>query len=300
MNNTNFKNKKTEEHGAHMTPRVSYVLEKANDVSLTHEEKTHGAHIFKQFIEGKINEKEALKLRRTSKKIKSPYFYNVKTLFTSASMSFKKKVLVPLVAILIFSFAGGTALAANESLPGDVLYPIKININEKIEALIASPGKAKAKVAAEHAINRLEEAERLAEKGRLHSIIQAELTQSFVSNTKRVDEENDDDKSILEIKADFESSLESHHRLIKDIENRSDKNKEMLNGISQIVKLRLDEKNDKGTSSPKAKNDMVSKVRKETNSFGNTPARQTALIKGDVASTTNAQEAKEGSKDGEE
>src|SRR3989344_7018632 len=87
---------------------------------------------------------------------------------------------MPTIAILLMLFLGGGAsLAANSALPGDVLYPIKLNVNEKIEAALAFGAEADAKVEAKHAERRLEEAEELAVSGQIDAETKAEIEARF-------------------------------------------------------------------------------------------------------------------------
>src|SRR3990167_11094777 len=50
-----------------------------------------------------------------------------------------------LVLVLVFGLGGGVSYAAENSLPGDTLYPIKVNITEPARGLLARTPKAKAK-----------------------------------------------------------------------------------------------------------------------------------------------------------
>lgn len=85
-----------------------------------------------------------------------------------------------LAGLLLFVLVGsGTASAAQGSLPGDLLYPVKVSINEKVEAALAPSVAAKAEVAARQAERRVEEAQELAAQGRLDEKTADALTESF-------------------------------------------------------------------------------------------------------------------------
>lgn len=74
----------------------------------------------------------------------------------------------PALALLLL-VGVSTASAAQGSLPGDILYPVKISINEQVESAFAVGTEAKAQLHAELANRRLEEAQALAVAGKLHS-----------------------------------------------------------------------------------------------------------------------------------
>src|SRR5436309_3366576 len=80
-----------------------------------------------------------------------------------------KPISMPVFAIItiLALMGGGTSLAAQNALPGDFLYPVKVNVNENIVAGLAFTAEAKAKVETDLAERRLEEAAELAEKSHM-------------------------------------------------------------------------------------------------------------------------------------
>ncbi|MDE2213008.1 MAG: hypothetical protein KGJ34_00510 [Patescibacteria group bacterium] len=81
-----------------------------------------------------------------------------------------------LAAILLM---GGTAYAAQGSLPGDLLYPVKIHVDEPVRGAFAVTPTAKAQWNAEVAQERLQEAQELASQGRLSTSTEGELADNF-------------------------------------------------------------------------------------------------------------------------
>ena len=70
-------------------------------------------------------------------------------------------------ATLLFLVGGTTAVAAEGALPGDILYPIKVSVNEEVRAAFALSNEAKANWSIARAERRLEEATLLSADGRL-------------------------------------------------------------------------------------------------------------------------------------
>jgi hypothetical protein len=63
---------------------------------------------------------------------------------------------MPLALLLLLLVGGGaTGVVAEKSLPGDVLYPVKIHINENFESAIAFTAKSDAEVSVKQAARRL-------------------------------------------------------------------------------------------------------------------------------------------------
>jgi hypothetical protein len=208
--------------------RKKRLFNKARAMSLTQEEKQVGMLSFKNFIESKEHE---LPLR-------SPYFSQLMSIFAAASVDVRKRVLVPIAAILIFLLAGSTCFAAGEALPGDALYSIKVNVNERVETFFAAGDEASAKVAANHASVRLEEAERLAVQGRLNVAAETYLSDKFMSEAEKVEhavvvlQATGNARAAEAISSDFETSLGAHNTVISQL---NAKDKDNLNKIKQSL-----------------------------------------------------------------
>ncbi|MES2203059.1 MAG: DUF5667 domain-containing protein [Patescibacteria group bacterium] len=119
-------------------------------------------------------EKSAMKARilgvPSSVVTHSPYFF----------FNFQfSRTFVPVMAVLIVLFGTGTAYAAQGSLPGDVLYPVKIHVTEPVEVALAGTPADKAVVETKLAERRVAEAQTLASQGKLDATTTAELQSDF-------------------------------------------------------------------------------------------------------------------------
>ena len=86
-------------------------------------------------------------------------------------------------SVLTFVVAGGgLAYAAESSVPGDLLYPVKIHVTEPIRDVLAVTPAEKASWDATKAVRRLNEAEILANRNKLTPQYQNELEQNFNKN----------------------------------------------------------------------------------------------------------------------
>lgn len=86
---------------------------------------------------------------------------------------------MPLAIILILLLTGGTSYAAKDTVPGDFLYPVKINLNENVESLLALNDKQEAIVDVKQAARRLKEAKGLADKNNLTREQSEKIKQEF-------------------------------------------------------------------------------------------------------------------------
>ena len=91
-------------------------------------------------------------------------------------ISLKLKYTMPLLLILaLLASGGGVSYAAQSSLPGQTLYPVKVDINEPVAGLFQFGTQAQAQWNAELAQTRLQEAEQLAAQNKLTPQIQAQV-----------------------------------------------------------------------------------------------------------------------------
>jgi len=74
---------------------------------------------------------------------------------------------MPILLVIALLVTGGASVAAESSLPGDVLYPVKINVTENVKSMLALSDESEAKLHSELAAKRIEEAEALAAESRL-------------------------------------------------------------------------------------------------------------------------------------
>ena len=107
-----------------------------------------------------------------------------------------------LIVIAIIAVGGGICLAAQNALPGDILYPIKVGVTEKI---FASPEKL--------ALQRLEEFEQLAVENNLNSGTAAKALDGFRKQSlamQNILDKKTDVQVIAETCSEFEGTLHAH------------------------------------------------------------------------------------------
>ncbi|MBI2013320.1 MAG: hypothetical protein HYS87_00570 [Candidatus Colwellbacteria bacterium] len=132
---------------------------------------------------------------------------------------------MPIIALLIaLSLSGGVSFAAENSLPGDALYPIKVGVNEQVRGALAFGAKAKAKLDTQLAARRLEEAEQLSAKTRMDADVRERIEANFKAHAERVEariaefEEKDDFTSAADIASRFEASLRAHEQILERLQ----------------------------------------------------------------------------------
>jgi hypothetical protein len=128
--------------------------------------------------------------------------------------------------LLILSLGGGgVAYAAEGSLPGQPLYPVKVNVVEPVQVALAPTTAAKAGVYAQLAQTRVEEAETLASQGDLDATATQELSQNFDTQVTNADAlslqvANTDPAAAADIQTSLSASLEAHSSILSQIGDR--------------------------------------------------------------------------------
>ncbi len=148
---------------------------------------------------------------------------------------------MPIVLIIALLLGGGATFAAEQSLPGDILYPVKINVNEGVRSLFAVSDDSEARLQADLAERRLEEAEKLASDGRLDDDVRARIEANFENHAARVEDrieamknDSDGNTNAVAVGSQFEASLRAHEEILKRL---SEEKKGSEDGIASIVAM---------------------------------------------------------------
>lgn len=131
------------------------------------------------------------------------------SLFAQLKLSNMTAIFLSLALIL----TGGTTYAAEGAIPGDLLYPMKVEFNERVKGAVALSSEAEARLQARLAEERLEEAETLAASGRLDAdasaALNARLSKHYESANDNSDraEADGDIETAAEVRASLSGSL---------------------------------------------------------------------------------------------
>lgn len=124
--------------------------------------------------------------------------------FLGSVLAHSRKLAVGVVVFaLIVATGSATAIAAENAVPGEALYPVKVQITEPARVVLAGSGEAKAKLHASLAVRRVQEAEILRTRGRLTKETESELTARFSAEAEKAEVEADK----LEVSGDTSESL---------------------------------------------------------------------------------------------
>lgn len=138
------------------------------------------------------------------------------------------------VAMIVLVFSGGISYAAKGTLPGDLLYPIKVNVNEKVTSFLSVGAKAVANTSASQAVARLEEVEKLAAENKLDDTLQNMAKQMFDEKARKVVstveelEKQGDVETAVQVSSEFSADLQNHRGILDVLSSTKDGNEKAL------------------------------------------------------------------------
>lgn len=136
---------------------------------------------------------------------------------------FNYKTMIPLILILTLLGGGaGATFASQNSLPGDILYPVKI-ASEKVETILVLNDVKDAKLHLDFATRRLNEINKLSEKGKVNVAVVDNAVKAY--NNELVDVQD-----ILN-KTEKENSIQ----IATNLENKLTENKDILRALSKKI-----------------------------------------------------------------
>ncbi len=166
----------------------------------------------------------------------------------------------------IIALLGTTGAYAQMSLPGELLYPIKIHVGEKLEYVVAITPRAQAIVEATFATRRLEEATALLYTHKLTESRSTELAAEFsVYSEKLIGHlgelrKNGNEEEANKIHSSFEASLQTHQEVLNVFQASSSLNENLFNkneGTSTKINSSVNQNTQKESQKNKPTNEMI-------------------------------------------
>ncbi|HVV15111.1 MAG TPA: DUF5667 domain-containing protein [Candidatus Paceibacterota bacterium] len=213
--------------------------------------------------------------------------------FTAYSW-FSVRYATALAAVLVIVLGSSTAYAAKGALPGGILYPVKIYVNEKVAGALAVSDEAKLSYHTSVAQERLEEAETLASQGRLDTSATAQIASNFEEHVAQADVlaqaiEEKDPSAGVEAKLTLDSSLSAHGSILASLGRDSRDTQTQENSDSLAMRVRSRDADLAVAAAPartaKAMAPMAAKMQVSMLSNEAAPGEEEATTSDDVSAT---------------
>ena len=150
-----------------------------------------------------------------------------------------------IILIIALLVGGGASLVAEQSLPGDAMYTVKVGVNEEVRDWLTLSNKAQANWEVRKVERRLEEAEELSADGQLNTETKVKteerfdrLTEAFAKETAKM-EAKEDMNASFEAHSNFEASLKAHERILADIFAQANDSRDEAQSILGKVRAEL-------------------------------------------------------------
>ena len=134
---------------------------------------------------------------------------------------------MPIALLIFLLLGGGVSYAAENALPGDILYPVKVQVNEPVRELLTIDKKDKAGLATQLVERRLQEAEALSARGALNDNNRASIEVAFTkqsttaSSRIREFETSGDIDTAASLASSLEGSLKAHEKILREVAPRA-------------------------------------------------------------------------------
>jgi len=188
--------------------------------------------VFKNSYQIKLSEKEKNDIySRLVREVELSRLYTMsesslgKQLF---SIKYKTMGVTALGLIAAIVLGGGVSYAATDSLPGDILYPVKTQVNEQVRGWFTIGDEDEVEYRAQLAERRLQELEQLSQERseRLVEVsenVQARFERHIQLMQERLDSLGEEDPDLAaDLSARIENALENHARILRQLEERSE------------------------------------------------------------------------------
>lgn len=129
----------------------------------------------------------------------------------------QRRYQLAMASLLLLLLGGEYLVAANVSMPGDLLYPVKLGFNEQIKGVISFSDEEKSKIYIELAEKRLLEAEQIEYRDEASSKNSELLEKNFAKNSEKAIEaikRVESKQKKEEIATKFEESLIIRHNAL--------------------------------------------------------------------------------------
>lgn len=164
-----------------MNEKFHNSIKKAGEeISLSHEERARMRRTLFSYMEMK-----PASTRADSSTRGGPLRTNASAPVLTFGWFFTMRPVTATLVLALFISSAGVSYAAEDALPGDILYAIKTRVNEPVKGALAVSASAKTAWAMGVAGERVKEAATLAAEGRLESATQGELRADFERHAQK-------------------------------------------------------------------------------------------------------------------
>lgn len=209
-----------------MNREIKNLIEKIKHIKLSKKEKVFLRSKIEEFISWNPAREELDYMPKTGEFS----IFTFRTLMKATAFS--------LIALIIVG-GGGVAYAASDTLPGDKLYTVKINVSEKIETGLAIGSEAKLNVQTKIVERRLNEVQKLKKEDKLsdekEKIVKDNIKKHVEDISKNIEtlKEEGDVEALLETTSKLTPVLETHKGILE--KDRQEKTKLEVNSFMAIT-----------------------------------------------------------------
>lgn len=219
---------------------IKNIFEEAKQISLAPEEKEHLKENILHFVRNNQPLPEAVIGTQSQTKQSSPECpcltecscgqdcdCKSKTRYSHGIVSFSSRFALTMIVVLAAFCSSGLVWAAEKSLPGDPLYPVKVGFNEEFVSSFLFSSEERARWEVRRFERRIEEAEKLAAEMAISDKAKEDINGQFELRTREIKKEIEDlelngyHNASAEVSSDLEASLRAHRDVLVLLEEQN-------------------------------------------------------------------------------
>lgn len=146
----------------------------------------------------------------------------------------------PVAGVLIIMLSAGTSFAAQGSLPGEKLYVVKTQVNERVQEMVSVGAHAKTRTNARLLEERLKEAEILAAQGRLEAELKKDIENQVNERAERINESLAQlaTTTAYVLQGEINLQLQTHEEVVSTIVENFENSENLNSFVSRIQLMR--------------------------------------------------------------
>lgn len=215
--------------------------------------KNNPEHIFKILKKIHLNAEEKASMRfRIVKQIElaTPYTQrpsitpSYKSPFFFPHLALGRRALAGFVAVLLVG-STGVSFAAENTLPGDILYPVKIHVTEEVRSALTVGSTAKVKWEKDRVVKRVVETEKLIKNKALtperKKEAEAAIKQQIQNFSDVANSEKLNPVAVIDATSDLEPTLKAHQEVLlalsSDTQEEETSTQDIINTVEEGIKV---------------------------------------------------------------
>lgn len=222
------------------------IIKILRNIKLSEEER----HLMRTHLLEKIDLLQVAKSDNVTKRETNRLYYYYQNIKEHYFMNNKTKFVPAFIVIVIIAITGGTSAFAEKAVPGDLLYGVKISVNEKVAGVFALSKEEKTEWKERLVERRLKEAQKLVSRNDLDETTRINLenkiknqVDEFNTSANELALEKDKSANSSDLNIRLQASLRAYQNILESLSGETDISTETKTETGKLVAVLEESKN---------------------------------------------------------